>query len=87
MEKKEIRGEKQWEQPITQELNCSNVHLVHHPDEGGTRNIGEKTHEKQTDLILGVPKKVVFRHFQHYRNNLEWRFSCNKNNRQRTISE
>ena len=50
MEKKEIRGEKQWEQPKTHKLNCSNdmncfVHLVHHPDEGGTRrNIGEKTY-------------------------------------------
>ena len=32
-------------------------------------------------------KKLSFDNFQHYRDYLEWRFFCNENKRQRTISE
>ena len=41
----------------------------------------------QRVFILGVPKKVVFWHFQQHRDYLDWRFFSDKNYRQGTISE
>ena len=38
-------------------------------------------------VVLGVPKKLSFDNFQHYRDYLEWRFFCYENKRQRAISE
>ena len=38
-------------------------------------------------LILGVPKKIAFWHFQHYQNYLGQNFFYSKNYRQKAISE